>query len=100
MDDVTLPPAAIFVLAPAPNAIFSRCSGVDDFSADYSSGALDFGYFLTSLFVVTGVALPLVLAHSGILHQTAAYMAIGGGGLVYFTIITYSRFFSASNDTF
>merc|ERR1712225_173547 len=49
--------AAIFVLAPAPNAICSRCSGADDFSADYSSGAVDFGHFLTAIFVVTGFAL-------------------------------------------
>lgn len=92
--------AAIFVLAPAPNALSARCSGADDFSADYSSGGVDFGHFLTSMFVVTGVALPLVLAHAGILHELAAYMSIAGGVLVYGTIITYGRFFSAETDTF
>ncbi|CAD6566127.1 MAG: Vacuolar protein sorting-associated protein 55 [Cyphobasidiales sp. Tagirdzhanova-0007] len=92
--------AAIFVMAPAPNATCSRCSGVDDFSTDYSSGALDFGHFLTSLFVVTGLAFPLTLAHAGILHHLAAFMAMGGGALIYTTIIVYGRFFSASADTF
>merc|ERR1712093_533178 len=81
--------AAIFVLAPAPNAICSRCSG-----------AVDFGHFLTAIFVVTGFALPLVLAHASVLHPIAAYMSIAGGALVYTTIIVYSRFFSAANDTF
>lgn len=52
------------------------------------------------MFVVTGISLPLVLAHAEILHPVAAYMAIGGGVLVYGTIITYSRFFSLQNDTF
>ena len=52
------------------------------------------------MFVVTGVAMPLVLAHAEILHPMAAYMSIGGGALVYGTITTYSRYFSAQNDTF
>lgn len=78
----------------------ARCSGVDDFSADYSSGALDFGHFLTSLFVVTGLALPLALAHAGVLREIAAYMSMAGGALVYTTIIVYGRFFSASSDSF
>jgi hypothetical protein len=78
----------------------ARCSGVDDFSADYSSGGVDFGQFVTSMFLVTGVAFPLVLAHAEVIHDMAAYMSIAGGVLVYGTIITYGRFFSAETDTF
>ena len=54
-----------FVLAPLPNAVFSRCGG-DDFSAEYDgSGPVDLGRFITASVVVTGFALPLVLAHDG-----------------------------------
>lgn len=88
------------MLAPAPNAIGARCAGVDDFSADYSSGCVDFAQFVTSIFLVTGVAMPLVLAHAGVLHHMAAYMSIAGGALVYGTIRVYSSFFSIQLETF
>jgi hypothetical protein len=73
--------ALTFVLAPLPNAVFSHC-GSDEFaSAQYeSSGPIDLGRFLTSVFVVTGFALPIVLAHSEIITTSACAMSIVGGG--------------------
>ena len=78
MDDVCV--ALTFVLAPLPNAIFAHC-GNDDFSTDgEGSGALDLGRFITSMIVVTGFALPLILAHAGVIHPAACIMSIIGGG--------------------
>ncbi|ORY62843.1 vacuolar protein sorting 55 protein [Leucosporidium creatinivorum] len=85
--------ALIFALAPLPNFICSRCVG-DDFSAEYSSGPVDFGHFVTSMFLVSGVALPFVLAHSGVIAEMAGWMSAIGGIVGYATIITYSHFFA------
>ena len=80
MDDVCV--ALTFVLAPLPNAIFAHC-GNDDFSTDgEGSGPVDLGRFITAMTVVTGFALPLVLALSGIINATACVMSIIGGGYV------------------
>src|ERR1700730_13405737 len=74
--------ALTFVLAPLPNAIFSQ--GSDEFSATSyeSSAGVDFGRFLTSIIVVTGFALPIVLARSGIIVPWACAMSITGGAYV------------------
>lgn len=74
--------ALTFVLAPLPNAVFSHCGG-DDFSGSQESNpAVDFGRFVTSIFVVTGFALPIVWAHSEIIDTKAALMSVTGGGYV------------------
>lgn len=89
--------ALTFVLAPLPNALFSHCHS-DDFSSEDSSGAIDLGRFITSVVVVTGFALPIVLAHSGVIHGTACVMSIVGGGLVYGTILAYTAVFRQESD--
>ena len=77
------PSALTFVLAPLPNALFSHC-GSDEFSSlEDGSGPLDLGRFITSIVVVTGFALPLVLAHSDIIRPGACAMSIIGGGCVF-----------------
>ncbi|BGP36929.1 Vacuolar protein sorting-associated protein 55 [Rhodotorula kratochvilovae] len=92
--------AVLFTFAPLPNWLCARCAGADDFSAEYSSGPLDFGHFLTSCFLVSGVALPYVLAHAGVIHHIAAWMSAAGGLIGYATIITYSHFFAIQLDEF
>ncbi|KAH7103911.1 vacuolar protein sorting 55 [Auriculariales sp. MPI-PUGE-AT-0066] len=92
--------AFLFVLAPLPNALFSRC-GHDDLSSDYEgSPALDLGRFITSIVVVTGFALPVVLAHSEIINKTASVMSVVGGGLIYGTIMAYTAVFRQEQDEF
>lgn len=108
--------AITFVIAPLPNALFSHC-GSDDFSGSYeSNGAVDLGRFLTSLIVVTGFAFPIVLAHSGVITNSACAMSIVGGGyvfdaylgfytnlgnrLVYGTILAYSQAFKQEDSDF
>jgi len=92
--------ALIFVLAPLPNAVFSHCGG-DDFATDYEgSGPVDLGRFITSTIVVTGFALPLVLAHSEIIRPAACGMSIVGGSLVYGTIQAYTAAFRQEESDF
>lgn len=75
------PSALTFVIAPLPNALFSHC-GNDDFAAHEGAGPVDLGRFITSMIVVTGFALPIVLAHSEVIHPSACVMSIVGGGYV------------------
>jgi len=92
--------ALTFVLAPLPNAVFSQCGG-DEFSASYEgSGPIDLGRFLTSIIVVTGFALPIVLTHSEIIRPGASVMSIVGGALVYGTILAYSAAFKQDSDDY
>ncbi|KAF9464725.1 vacuolar protein sorting 55 [Collybia nuda] len=84
--------ALTFVLAPLPNALFSHC-GSDDLNYE-GSGPIDLGRFITSIIVVSGVALPIILAHSEVINPKACVMSIVGGGLVYGTILAYSAAFS------
>ena len=75
--------ALTFVLAPLPNALFSHC-GSDEFVTSYgdASGPVDTGRFLTSAIVVSGLALPIILAHSEVIHTNACVMSVIGGGYV------------------
>ncbi|RPB05260.1 vacuolar protein sorting 55 [Choiromyces venosus 120613-1] len=94
---------ANYVLTPLPNVICARAS------ASYSSfmslgsdsdgaGIIDFGRFLTGFLVVTGIALPGVLAHSGIITIPAMIMAAVGGLLIYGTVICFEMFFAEEED--
>ncbi|KDN39397.1 vacuolar protein sorting 55 [Tilletiaria anomala UBC 951] len=92
--------ALIYVLSPLPNSLCAKVAGYDDYSADYNSAFVDFGNFLTALMVVSGFALPLTLAHAGVITGTACLMSVSGGALVYGTILAYSGFFAESEDVF
>jgi len=93
--------ALTFVLAPLPNALFSHC-GSDDFVTSYgeASGPVDTGRFLTSIIVVSGLALPVILAHSEVIDPRAYVMSIIGGGLVYGTILAYSAAFKQEDSEY
>lgn len=92
--------ALIFVLAPLPNALFSHC-GSEDFAAESeTSGPVDLGRFITSTIVVTGFALPLILAHAEVIRPAACIMSILGGALVYGTILAYTAVFSNETEEF
>jgi hypothetical protein len=93
--------ALTFVLAPLPNAIFSHC-GSDEFVTSYGegSGPIDVGRFLTSIIVVSGLALPIILAHSEVIDPRACVMSIIGGSLVYGTILAYSAAFRQEDSEY
>jgi len=92
--------ALTFVLAPLPNSIFGHCRGDDSFASEEGSGAVDLGRFVTSVTVITGFALPLVLAHAEVIKMEACVMSIIGGGLVYGTILAYSQVFKEDTSEF
>ncbi|RIA96216.1 vacuolar protein sorting 55 [Glomus cerebriforme] len=92
---------ATYVLAPLPNFIFSKCGPNESiYSENTGNGYKDFGQFLTAILIVTGVCLPIVLAHSNAITIPAMIMSIGGGALVYSTIISYTHFFANEGDDF
>lgn len=67
-------------------------------NAHTHSAYVDVGNFLTAAMVLSGAALPIVLAHAGLVATPAAIMALTGGLLVYGTMITYSAFFNNDLD--
>ncbi|EGF81918.1 hypothetical protein BATDEDRAFT_86977 [Batrachochytrium dendrobatidis JAM81] len=86
----------MFLLAPLPNALCKHASAgtsSDFLSDDSNKGILDTGYFITSFFVVSGVALPVVLNHSAVISDLALILSLCGGLLIYITILGYQYFF-------
>jgi len=59
---------------------------------------IDFGRFLTGFFCVMGTALPVLLAHCGIIQIPAMIMSVIGGILIYITIISFHQFFQEEQD--
>ncbi|KAK5061436.1 hypothetical protein LTR84_007979 [Exophiala bonariae] len=95
---LTLLVVATYVLAPVPNWIASRCANPDDFIESNSNAWIDLGRFATGFLVVMGIALPVLLAHTGLIQTEAMIMSIIGGLLIYGTIISFSRFFKEEQD--
>jgi hypothetical protein len=114
---------ATYVLAPLPNWICGRCANPDDFVESSGAAVLDLGRFMTGFFVVMGIgmlsshrwtglvactrltvtdlshtALPVVLAHSNLIHVEAMIMSIVGGLLIYGTIISFGMFFQEDQE--
>ncbi|KAK0512629.1 hypothetical protein JMJ35_004646 [Cladonia borealis] len=95
---LTLLVVATYTIAPLPNFICGRCANPDDFMESSGSAIIDFGRFCTGFLVVMGVALPALLAHSGLIQVPAMVMSIIGGLLIYGTIISFTMFFQEEQD--
>lgn len=89
---------ATYVIAPLPNWICGRCANPDDFMESAGNAVIDFGRFCTGFLVVMGIALPALLAHSGLIEIQAMIMSIIGGLLIYGTIISFTMFFQEEQD--
>ena len=89
---------ATYVIAPIPNWVCSRIANPDDFVESGGAAVLDLGRFLTGFFVVMGIALPVVLAHSSIISTGAMAMSVIGGLLIYGTIISFGMFFQEDQE--
>ncbi|KAH0292358.1 vacuolar protein sorting 55 [Aureobasidium namibiae CBS 147.97] len=89
---------ATYVIAPVPNWICSRAQSSDDFMDGGSNAIVELGRFITGFLVVMGVALPIVLAHTGQISVPAAAMSIAGGLLIYSTIISFSLSFREDEE--
>ncbi len=55
---------------------------------------------MTSVFVVSGFGMPMVLNHAKIITDHAMIMSLIGGMLIYLTILGYLYFFSESREEF
>jgi len=88
-----------YFLAPIPNLIFGRCVGYED---RYGHMFKDIGFFLTGICIVSGFALPGVLAHVNLMSPNALFMALAGGTIVYCSILVYLHYFHkpATTDPF
>ncbi|GAB7327068.1 hypothetical protein MBLNU13_g10995t1 [Cladosporium sp. NU13] len=95
---LTLLVVATYVLAPVPNWICSKAQANDDFMDSGSSSIVELGRFLTGFFVVMGMALPIVLAHTEQIRVEAMVMSIIGGLLIYGTIISFTMFFREQEE--
>ncbi|KAM0710833.1 hypothetical protein Q7P35_001571 [Cladosporium inversicolor] len=95
---LTLLVVATYVLAPVPNWICSKAQSNDDFMDSGSSSIVELGRFLTGFFVVMGMALPIVLAHTEQIRVEAMVMSIIGGLLIYGTIISFTMFFREQEE--
>ncbi|KAI0157749.1 vacuolar protein sorting 55 [Xylariaceae sp. FL1272] len=89
---------ATYVLAPLPNFICGRISNPDDFVENSGNAVLDLGRFCTGFLVVMGIALPVLLAHAGLMEVPAMIMCIAGGLLIYSTIISFGMFFQEEQE--
>ncbi|KAI8914952.1 hypothetical protein PhCBS80983_g05940 [Powellomyces hirtus] len=94
-----------YMMAPLPNMLCQRIAGGGggrDIWSDSSDhrGVLETGYFVTSFFVVSGLGLPYVLSHAGIIAPEAMYLSIAGGLLVYGTILGYIHAFITAEEPY
>ena len=62
------------------------------------SAVVDFGKFATGFMVVMGIALPVLLAHCGLIAVPAMAMSIVGGLLIYGTVVSFGMFFQEEQD--
>ncbi|KAG4303017.1 hypothetical protein PCK1_000683 [Pneumocystis canis] len=92
---------AIYTLAPLPNIICNQISDVDDFTNDeFGSCTQDVGRFITGMLVTSGIALPIILEHTGLIVRYSTVLSISGGLLIYTTILIYSNIFLKNRDDF
>jgi hypothetical protein len=78
-------------------------TGFDDISAFTGNNVADFGKWISSFLVTSGIALPVVLCRSKVLTTIGSGLSIVGGLCIYITIILFTTFFdgfATSDDPF
>uniref|UniRef100_A0A6B2LQZ2 Vacuolar protein sorting 55 n=1 Tax=Arcella intermedia TaxID=1963864 RepID=A0A6B2LQZ2_9EUKA len=80
-----------YFLAPLPNLICMQCGRGYEYT--HGNSFQNSGYFLTGALIVSGFALPGVLAHVNIMQSEALWMGLAGGLTVYGAILTYLHCF-------
>eukprot|EP01102_Stenamoeba_stenopodia_P005466 TRINITY_DN1614_c0_g1_i1.p1 TRINITY_DN1614_c0_g1~~TRINITY_DN1614_c0_g1_i1.p1 ORF type:complete len:135 (+),score=22.94 TRINITY_DN1614_c0_g1_i1:107-511(+) len=86
-----------YILAPLPNLFVGKNEDNDPFATAPSS-IKHIAMFLTGGFIVSGLALPLVLGHAQVIGTPAMSLALVGGVTVYGSIIAYLHFFHKKTD--
>lgn len=82
----------MFLLAPIPNSLCGNTQS-EDFMSEAPDLLADFGRFLTSFLLTSGVALPVTFAHNGLIKIPAMIMSLAGGAIVYGSIVTFGAIF-------
>lgn len=65
----------------------------------FHSAFEDAGHFMTAIFVVSGLAIPALLAHIKVIQLGALLMSMSGGVVVYGTILLYLHAFHGKKET-
>ena len=89
-----------YLIAPIPNSVCKRLSRDSDLFQEENSSIRETGYFITAFFVVSGFGLPLVLYHGNLIEFGAMCLSLGGGVMIYGTVVGYIRNFGVSNQEF
>lgn len=87
----------MFLIAPVPYALSSR-SRNDDIMSESNESAIDFLRFITSIFLVSACALPIIFAHNDMITHSAMYMSLAGGSLIYGTIVAFGSIFAVQDE--
>lgn len=89
----------IYMFAPVPNALANALKSTDDIIADTNSSFfVDFSKFFTGFLIVSGIAIPILLAHSGVIQTGALVMSVIGGLIIHSVLISYTHFFRTDTD--
>lgn len=91
-----LPTVLFYMAAPLPN-IASRTL-IHSHSSDSDDEILVLSYFTTSILVVSGIGLPLVLWLVDRITMAAGLLSSGGGILIYVSVVAYIKCFQTEDQ--
>ena len=91
-----------YFIAPIPNFIAKKLSGggsKGEFEDDEEvSTTREYGYFITGILFVTGIAIPLVLLHSDMINVLSTILSLIGGLMIFCSFLIYTKLFLTSNS--
>eukprot|EP00010_Vexillifera_abyssalis_P007229 CAMPEP_0201547722 /NCGR_PEP_ID=MMETSP0173_2-20130828/4225_1 /ASSEMBLY_ACC=CAM_ASM_000268 /TAXON_ID=218659 /ORGANISM="Vexillifera sp., Strain DIVA3 564/2" /LENGTH=169 /DNA_ID=CAMNT_0047956875 /DNA_START=16 /DNA_END=522 /DNA_ORIENTATION=- len=97
-----------YIGAPIPDILCARCKDEEDSGVSFDEesgwrsccikGWSDGAYFTTGFLLLSGLALPLVLAHNDVVGLPTMIMSLSGGLLVYGSVMGYLRFLRKQSD--
>ncbi|EPZ32559.1 hypothetical protein O9G_004133 [Rozella allomycis CSF55] len=89
-------PVLFYVMASIPTFVANRLS--QDRGILSNNTGLDFGYFVSSIFVVSGIAFPIVLYRAQVIPEILELgLSVAGGILIYGSVTAYSYIFTGDD---
>lgn len=88
------------ILAPLPSLWCIQEPNSDSWLSGLLTGSAGAGNFLTSVLVVSGFGIPIVLTHVNLINGAALAMTIIGGLIIYGSVVFYIKKFHNSDDMF